>query len=143
MKLLVSILYFVVVASNHRADFTHSVFQTRYVQWTNLSAYLGTYLEIPQIFLYEWKGKLFVCKLQLSKVDLTMNVAARMFEWIVWYFVTKIVRTYCEKKIVLVIEKFFWNLRLKAENMKIFEITRTIDSNSKRSEQSLVTEWFF
>ena len=80
MKLLVSILYFVVVASNHRADFTHSVFQTRYVHRTNLSAYLGTYLEIPQIFLYEWKGKLFVCKLQLSKVDLTMNVAARMFE---------------------------------------------------------------
>ena len=29
-----------------------------------------------------------------------------------WYFVTKIVLTYCEKKIVLVIEKNFWNLRL-------------------------------
>ena len=30
-----------------------------------------------------------------------------------WYFVTKIVLTYCEKKNVLVIEKYFWNLRLE------------------------------
>ena len=37
-----------------------------------------------------------------------------------WYFITKIVLTYCEKKIVLVIEKFFWNLRLKAENLQNF-----------------------
>ena len=35
---------------------------------------------------------------------------------LLWYFVTKIVLTYCEKKIVLVIEKNFWNSRLKAEN---------------------------
>ena len=34
-----------------------------------------------------------------------------------WYFVTNIVLTYCEKKIVLVIEKNFWNSRLKAENL--------------------------
>ena len=33
-----------------------------------------------------------------------------------WYFVTKIVVTYCVKKNVLVIEKNFWNSRLKAEN---------------------------
>ena len=37
-------------------------------------------------------------------------------------------------------EKFFWNSRLKA---KFFEITRTIYSNSERSEQFLVTECFF
>ena len=37
-----------------------------------------------------------------------------------WYFVTKIVLTYCEKKIVLVIEKNFWNSRLKAENLQNF-----------------------
>ena len=30
------------------------------------------------------------------------------------YFVTKIGLTYCEKKIVLVIEKNFWKSRLKA-----------------------------
>ena len=47
------------------------------------------------------------------------------------------------EKIVLVIEKNFWNSRLKAENLQIFEITRTIYSNSERSEQFLVTECFF
>ena len=36
------------------------------------------------------------------------------------YFVTKIVLTYCEKKIVPVIEKNFWNSRLKAENLQNF-----------------------
>ena len=30
------------------------------------------------------------------------------------YFVSKIVLTFCEKKIVLVTEKHFWNSRLKA-----------------------------
>ena len=37
-----------------------------------------------------------------------------------WYFVTNIVLTYCEKKKILVIEKNFWNSRLKAENLKFF-----------------------
>ena len=46
------------------------------------------------------------------------------------------------EKIVLVIEKNFRSLRLKAEN-KIFEITWTIYSNSEMSEQYLVTECFF
>ena len=30
-----------------------------------------------------------------------------------WYFISKIVLTYCEKKNVLMIEKNFWNSRLK------------------------------
>ena len=47
-----------------------------------------------------------------------------------WYFVTKI---------VLVIEKSFWNSRLKARICKIFEITRIIYSNNERSDQLLVT----
>ena len=34
-----------------------------------------------------------------------------------WYFVTKIVLTYCEEKIVLVIDKKILNSRLKAENL--------------------------
>ena len=44
-----------------------------------------------------------------------------------WYFVTKIVLTYCEKKL------FLWS-------RKTFEITRTIYSNSEKSEQFLVSE---
>ena len=51
-----------------------------------------------------------------------------------WYFVTKIVLTYCEKKSSSDREKPF---------CKIFEITRTIYSNIKRSEQFLVMECFF
>ena len=42
---------------------------------------------------------------------------------IYWYFVPKMVQAYCEKEIVLVTVK------------KLFEITTTIYSNSKRSEQ--------
>ena len=37
-----------------------------------------------------------------------------------WYFVTKIVLTYCEKKILIVIDKNFWNSRLKAKNLQNF-----------------------
>ena len=48
-----------------------------------------------------------------------------------WYFVTKIVLTYCEK-IVLVIEKNFWNSKLKAENLKkLWDHYRTICSNNE------------
>ena len=37
-----------------------------------------------------------------------------------WYFVTKIVLAYCEKKCSIVREKNFWNSRLKAENLQNF-----------------------
>ena len=47
------------------------------------------------------------------------------------------------EKNVPVIEKNVWNSRLKAKNSQIFEKTRTITSNSERSEKFLVTEWFF
>ena len=53
----------------------------------------------------------------------------------IWYFVTKIVLTYCEKKLVYVV--------IEKKKFKKFEITRTICSNSERSEQLLVTECFF
>ena len=57
-----------------------------------------------------------------------------------WYFVTKIVLW---EKIVLVIKKFFEILGWRPRICKIFEITRTIYSNSERSEQFLVTECLF
>ena len=37
------------------------------------------------------------------------------------------------RKKILVIEKNFWNKRMKAKNLQIFEVTRTIYSNSERS----------
>ena len=48
----------------------------------------------------------------------------------IWYFVSKLVLTFCEGKIVLVIEKNF-------------EIIRTIFFISERSQQLLKTECFF
>ena len=50
-------------------------------------------------------------------------IIAQFLNYVCWYFVFKIVLTYCEKQIVLAIEKNVSNLRLKAEN---FLITRTI-----------------
>ena len=49
-----------------------------------------------------------------------------------WYFVTKIVLTYCEKK------KYS-----SSDREKLFEITRTIYSSSERSEQFLLMDFFF
>ena len=60
-----------------------------------------------------------------------------------WYFATKIVLIYCEKKM------FWWSRKIleiqgwRPRICKNFEITRTIYSNSERSEQFLVTECFF
>ena len=60
-----------------------------------------------------------------------------------WYFVTKIVVTYCEKTLFYWLRKTIeiqgWSPRI----CKYFEITRTICSNSERSEQFLATECFF
>ena len=47
------------------------------------------------------------------------------------------------EKIVLVIKKNVWNLRLKAENWQKYWVTRTIHSNSERSEKFLITKCFF
>ena len=60
-----------------------------------------------------------------------------------WYSLTKIVLTYNEKKIDLVIKKNFWIRGWRRRIWKIFEITRKIYSNSESSEQFLVTECFF
>ena len=53
-----------------------------------------------------------------------------------WYFVTKIVQTYCEKKLFLgKLEIRGWRPRIH----KKIEILKTIYANSERSEQFLVT----
>ena len=55
-----------------------------------------------------------------------------------WYFVTKIVLTYCEKNCYSEIGCS----RLKAEYLQIFDITRRIYSNSEILEEFLLTECF-
>ena len=71
----------------------------------------------------------------MSKLGQKINIPSQ------WYFVTKIVLTYCKKKLWSreSFEIRGWRPRI----CKIFEITRTIYSNSERSEQFLVTECFF
>ena len=77
-------------------------------------------------------------RLQFLSVIFSVQVSIRNGK-----FVTKIVLTYCEKKLFYWSRKTFetrgWRLRI----CKFFEITRTIYSNSERSEQFLVTECFF
>ena len=59
------------------------------------------------------------------------------------YFVTKIVLSYCEKKMFYWSRKTFVIQGWRPRICKIFEITRTIYSISESSEQFLVTECFF
>ena len=95
------------------------------------------------LILYE---KIFCCFFMSNKLQY-VTFSHWTHSWICqiedWYFVTKIVLTYCEKKL------FFWSRRTfeiqswRSRICKNFEITGTIYSNSERSEQFLVTECFF
>ena len=92
-----------------------------------------------------WK----VLKSLLYKLCLNLFIASRIFHsWMIWkmkkwYFVTKIVLTYCEKQLYYWSRKTFESRGRKLRIFKNFDITRTIYSNSERSEQFLVTECFF
>ena len=59
-----------------------------------------------------------------------------------WYFVTKVVLTYSQKKLFEWSWKTFEIRGWRPRICKCFEITRTIYSNSARSDQFLVTECF-
>ena len=56
-----------------------------------------------------------------------------------WYFVSKIVLTYCEKFFFCDLENLLQNSMLKAKSFQILEITRTIYSNKERLEQFFET----
>ena len=58
-----------------------------------------------------------------------------------WYFVTKIVLTYCEK--TMAIKKNFWNLRLKAENLQTFCNHKNNIFKQWKVTTVFVIEWFF
>ena len=60
-----------------------------------------------------------------------------------WYFVTKIVLTYCETKLLYWSSKTFEIRGWRPRIWKKIEITWTTYSSSERSEQFLVTECFF
>ena len=51
---------------------------------------------------------------------LTPEIFLLIIGWKKWYFVTKIVLAYCDKKLVLEIGKNFWNSRLIAEIVQNF-----------------------
>ena len=97
----------------------------------------------PVLILYSLLINLMIqFKLNLWEEDFFFRLASVLMNK-EWYFVTKIVLTYCEKKLFSWSRKTFeirgWWPRI----CKKFEITRTIYSNSERSEQFLVTECFF
>ena len=71
----------------------------------------------------------------LKPIELNPNLKSINHNSLKLYFVSKIVLTYCEKKIVLVIKKNVWDSRLRI--WKKFQITRTVCLNSERSEQFL------
>ena len=58
-----------------------------------------------------------------------------------WYFVSKIVLTFSEKTFFLR-SRVFLEIQVKAKNLHIFEITRSIFLNSERWEQLLKQNTF-
>ena len=79
----------------------------------------------------------------IKEVCFVLCILCILSMYLLWYFVTKIVLTYCEKKL------FKWSKKTskirdwRPRIWKFFEMTRTIYSNSERSEKFLVTECFF
>ena len=67
----------------------------------------------------------------------------KKWRWQKWYFVSRIVLTYCEKKMFYWSRKFFeiWGWRPRI--YKFFEFTRTVYLNSERSDKFLKTELIF
>ena len=88
---------------------------------------------------YLWK-KGVILYVQVSVLVLTYTLENRKNKW---YSVSKIILTYCEKILFWGSRKTFEIRGWRPRVCKIFEITRTIYSNSERSEQFLVTECFF
>ena len=81
-----------------------------------------------------------------NKIVITMNLLLQVCSLCsgkIWYFVTKIVLNYREKKLLHWSKKTFEIRGWKPRTFKNFEVTWRIYSNSKRSEQVLVTECFF
>jgi hypothetical protein len=58
-------------------------------------------------------------------VQLDQKIWDGVYHITLWYFVTKIAMTYCEKKIVLVIKKNFLNF--KAEGQEFAKILRSLE----------------
>ena len=94
---------------------------------------------VPLLWLYvQCSISLYLVKnntFNLLMVDVFTNFFHQFFSvWAVEKENNGILLPKLLEKIVLVIEKNFWNLRLKAEKI---EISRTIYSNTERSEQFL------
>ena len=106
--------------SPHRNnEYKKNVFQFLQIHFFKVRRFVSTWEEIPS--LLQWNNTYYLSSIHKK-----------------WYFVTKIVLTYFEKKL------FWWSRKtFEIRISNIFEITRTIYSNSERSEQFLVKECFF
>ena len=76
----------------------------------------------------------------LSKTLLVTILSKNLKDLVFWY---QNCSDLLWEKIVLAIEKKFWNWGWRLRIFKTFEITRTAYSNSERSEQFLAIECFF
>ena len=101
--------------------------------WQILSKLVKTLQNMPKpVRIYLNPSELVTTRQNLSE-----------FQFLVLLFVAKIVLTYCEKKMFQRSRKTFEIRGWRPRICNIFEITRTIYSNIGRSEQFLVTEYFF
>ena len=128
--------------------------------WKNTCAWLFSELELsvaPQTILTLKSALFSVIFLQLSVHALLLYFSSgekkvkKFYSNTIWSFGGRnktgilLPKLFCTtvRKIVLVIEKNFWNWGKRPRIFKSFEITKTIYSNSKMSVQFLVTECFF
>ena len=77
-----------------------------------IPSYLCQYLPLSCLNLIQFNCNRVSKERKMNKVS---SLTSEIFKW---YFDTKIVLNYYEKKNVLAIEKNFWKSRLKAENLQ-------------------------
>ena len=75
-------------------------------------------ISIKQKLIFKRHSFVFRAKVSLKKLLKIEIMENKLIIFQKWYFATKIVLIYCE--IVLMIEKNFWDLRLKTKNLQKF-----------------------
>ena len=92
--------------------------------------------------IYLYKNHFFPLQVVILFFEtLILNIVAHALQYSMVFYYQNCSDLLWEK-IVIMIKVTFWNSRLRDENLQIFEITRTIYTNSERSELFFVTTCF-